>query len=159
VPGPPPKRNYYFLYPTLGLEVGKNLNRPSTLAGTPVDLSHFNAIVRGLLGADAGFARTTPDQSSDQFSFVGHYRVRLPAFDEPFINTAHGVTAVGLTAKSRNWVEVDLDYTPEAFKYFGLNVKYQFGSLPPLFSFVDHKVSVGVTFKAYQTSKPSIPAQ
>ena len=32
-------------------------------------------------------------------------------------------------------------------KHVGLEVKYKHGSLPPMFEFLDHQVSVGVTFK------------
>jgi hypothetical protein len=31
--------------------------------------------------------------------------------------------------------------------YWGLSVKHEYGALPPVFNFLDHKVSIGLTFK------------
>jgi hypothetical protein len=35
----------------------------------------------------------------------------------------------------------------------GISLKYQYGSLPPAFKFVDHSTSVGLTFKLKQANK------
>ena len=82
--------------------------------------------------------------------------MRLPAFDEPFIKTTDSVTTVSLTTKPRHWVELDLSYSPFAFKYIAFTAQYQYGDLPPVFTLVDHKVSVGLTLKAAQSSKAAV---
>jgi hypothetical protein len=53
---------------------------------------------------------------------------------------------------------VDLNIAPSSFKYLALTVQYQYGDLPPVFTFVDHKVTVGLTFKAVQSNKPTLPS-
>ena len=148
--------SFFVLHPALGLEAGHNLNSPSSLQGTPVDLSHYGAIFRGIAGADAVLAYAPGDHSSTAFSITGTYRVRLPATDEPFVESLHGKTIVDLTTKARHWVEVDIVYSPPAWKYIGLTAKYQYGSLPPIFSFVDQQVSIGLLFQAKQNGKPAL---
>ena len=150
---------FFALYPSLGLEGGHNLSSPNSLQGTPVDLSHYAGIFRGVAGADAIFAVAAEDRMSNLFSITGTYRVRLPVTDEPFVESLHGQTTVDLSTKARHWVEVDVVYSPPQWKYLGLTAKYQFGSLPPIFSFVDQQVSLGLLFQAKQTRKPTLPPQ
>jgi hypothetical protein len=147
---------YGTIYPVLAVEAGKNLNKPGAIAMTPVDLSHYNAIFRGVLGSDAVFALATADRSTDVFSVSGSYRVRLPAFDEPFVESLHQVTTVSLTTKARNWVQANVNYAPWKFKYLSLNAKYEYGELPPLFTLVDHQFTVGFTLQAVQSGKPGL---
>jgi hypothetical protein len=146
--------SFFVLHPALGLEAGHNLNAPNSLEGTPVDLSHYGGIFRGVAGADATLGVVGKGKGkANIFSVTGTYRVRLPAMDEPFVETRHGQTLVDLTTKARHWVEVDVVYSPPDWKYFGLTAKYQYGSLPPIFSFVDQQATIGLLFQA-QTLKP-----
>ena len=147
---------YGTIYPVVALEVGKNLNKPSTIAMTAVDLSHYNAIFRGVVGSDAVFAVASQDRSADVFSVSGSYRVRLPAFDEPFVETLHQVTTVSMTTKARNWIQANVNYAPWKFKYLSLTAKYEYGELPPLFTLVDHQFTIGFTLQAVQSQKPGL---
>lgn len=147
---------YGTIYPVLAIEAGKNLNKPSALDGVPIDLSRYNGIFRGVLGSDALFALASADRTADIFSLSGSYRVRLPAFDEPFISTRHQITTVSLTSKARPWVQANLNYAPWHFKYLSLNARYEYGELPPLFTLVDHQFTVGFTLQAVQTGKPGL---
>lgn len=149
------KSLYATLYPLLGFEAGHNLNKPSQINGAPVNFANYNGIFRGLAGGDLTVAVASPDRTANVFAVTGSYRVRLPAMDEPFEKSIHQITTVDLTTKARNWVEGDLNYAPWAFKYLSLNLKYQYGSLPPMFNLVDHKVTVGLTLQAVQSRKPS----
>ena len=157
-PWKPAKSVYATIYPVLSFEGGKNLNRPGTLAKTPIDLSRYNAIARGVVGAEGTLGFVSADRKTDNVTLTASYRARIPMFDEPFIMTQHGITTVSLTTKTRNWVEVVLNISPSSFKYLALTVQYQYGELPPVFNFVDHKVSVGLTLKAVQTNKPTLPS-
>jgi hypothetical protein len=147
---------YGTIYPVLAVEAGKNLNKPSTIAMTPIDLSHYNAILRGVLGLDAVFAVASQDRSSDVFSVSGSYRARMPAFDEPYVETLHQVTRVSMTTKPRNWIQANVSYVPWGFKYLSLTAKYEYGELPPLFTLVDHQFTVGFTLQAVQSGKPGL---
>lgn len=155
---PRKSRFYGTLYPVLAFEGGKNLNRPNMLAGNPISLTHYNAIVRGVLGADAAVGYASSDKKTDDITLTGSYRVHLPAFDEPFISTINQVTNVNLTTRARHWVQVDLSYSPASFKFLSITAQYQYGELPPVFALVDHKASIGFTFKASQTNKPALPS-
>ena len=146
---------YFVLYPLVGLEGGRNLDKPASIMGTAVDLSHYSGIFRGVLGSDATFAVASQDRTSNVFSISGSYRMRLPATDEPLVKTIHGATIADLTTRARNWIEVDITASPWSFKYLSLNAKYQYGSLPPLFSLVDQQVSFGFTIQGKQANKPT----
>jgi hypothetical protein len=137
------------------LEVGKNLNKPREFDSVAVDLSHYDAILRGVGGANAIFARKSKDASVDVWSVTGSYIVRIPFKDEPLVKTMHQVTTVQLTTRTRHWIEVDGNVSPWSFKYLAITAKYQYGDLPPAFNLVDHSLSIGLTLKASQSSKPN----
>ena len=113
-------------------------------------------LFRSVIGSDAVFAVASADRSADVFSISGSYRVRLPAFDEPFVETLHQATTVSLTTKPRNWVQANVNYAPWRFKYLSLNAKYEYGELPPLFMLVNHQITLGFTLKAVQSGKPGL---
>lgn len=153
-PWQPQARWFATFYPFLGMEAGRNLNRPSTIDNIPVSLSNFKGIVRGYLGTDTILAFVDQnDPTSNVFSIGGTYRVRLPAIDEPFVETLDQVTTIDLTTKARHWVETDVNYTLPKWKYLSFTATYQYGDLPPLFSFVKHKITLGLNFQAIQTRK------
>lgn len=146
--------SYFTLYPFIGFEVGRNLNRPTLIDKVAVDLTNYKGIARGFTGADAKFG-IADKTKKDILSVTGTYRLRLPAIDEPFVETLHQVTTVAMTTKARHWVEGDIAYTVPAWKYLSITASYQYGELPPLFSFVDHKFTFGLKLQAVQTGKPA----
>jgi hypothetical protein len=141
---------YFTMYPLLGVETGRNLNRPSMVESIPVDLSRYKGIFRGYAGADAKLGYSTDKGNTDTFAITGTYRVRFPAIDEPFFATEHQVTTIAMTTKARHWVETDLSYSLPTFQYLTLSAIYQYGELPPFFSFVDHKLTLGFKLQAMQ---------
>jgi hypothetical protein len=153
-------RYYATFFPMMGIEAGKNLNKPATVDKAPANLSHYDVILRGYTGVDVAFGVMSNDKSAttpatDALTITGSYRVRLPTFDEPFVQTKHQVTTVTETTKARNWFEGNINYAPWSFKYLTLTAKYQYGELPPMFNFVDHAFTFGITFHAVQSNKPS----
>lgn len=152
----PTKHSYVTFYPFLALETGENLSKPAKIEKIPVNLSSYNAILRGVLGTDAALVTVSPDDKGkggmvNTFSLTGSYRVRLPAFDEPEVRTLHQVTTVDLTTKARHWVEGDINFAPWSFKYLAITGKYQYGELPPLFKLLDHSFTIGLTLQASQS--------
>jgi hypothetical protein len=135
-----------------GVEAGRNLKKPATLDKVVVDLSNYSTIFRGVTGADLNFAVASSDLTATVFSVGATYRVRLPAFDEPYVTDFHQTKAVGLSTKARNWVDVTFGYNPFKWQYFKLTAEYKYGSLPPVFGLVDHSATIGVTFSALQSS-------
>jgi hypothetical protein len=135
-----------------GIEAGHNLDKPNVLDSVAVDLSHYNGIFRGVFGSDATFAVESADWTTVVFSLIGTYRVRIPTMDEPFVTDLHGNKEVGLSTKARNWVDITATYNPFHWKYFSFQAEYKYGEKPPVFSFVDHSVTVGINLSAIQPS-------
>lgn len=124
---------YGTLYPLVGIEAGHKLNKPAMIDGAAVNLSNYNAILRGVGGANASFARKSKDHKSDIWSLTASYLVCIPAMDELLVKTIHEVTSAQLTSRARHWLEVDGNISPWSFKYLAVTAKYQYGDLPPAF--------------------------
>jgi hypothetical protein len=146
--------------PQFGIEIGKNLNKPSVLFDHPVDLSHYDAIRRFVTGADADlykFRKQIKDPDDPYLVTVsGSYVARILFSPEPFtvstlvVDSTTGKPArqkvVSMRQNTRHNVSADINWN--ATKLLGLQLGYKFGSLPPLFEFVDHQVTIGLVFKA-----------
>lgn len=141
------------LDPFVGYELGKNKNKPATLFDQSVDLTHYDTIARGVTGAHGAFLLFQKSPSPDApylLAIQGNYTARILAKSEPFVTTGFAgnkhVQNVSLGTNTRHYVECSVTYN--ASDLFGIEAKYKFGSLPPLFEFVEHQVVVGLTFKA-----------
>jgi hypothetical protein len=156
------------LNPIVGFETGKNLNKPSTLFNNPVNLSKYDGIARLLAGADADyyiFRRPIKDASDPYlFSFSGSWVARVPFLPEPFTRSTLVTDSTGKTSR-QNLVavrantrhNVTAEFNWNATKLLGFQVGYKYGSLPPLFEFVDHQITVGLVFKAKFTKFHTSP--
>jgi len=140
-------------YPSIGVEAGWNLNKPNMLFQQPVDFTAYNHILRGVLGAYAAYYIKRPKPNPNDpyaFEFSTTYVGRIPATDEPFVTSqfvnGQRQALVTLDRRVRNYMDSIILWNVSTF--VGLQAKYTFGSLPPLFQFTDHQVTVGVTFKA-----------
>jgi hypothetical protein len=156
------------LIPSVGFEGGKNLNHPSMLFSRPVDLSRFNGIARLRGGANANlyiYRKLGTPGDDYSFTFTGSWIARVPFTAEPFTTSAYlpdptmpaNITrqsVVNLRTNTRHYVEADAVWNVS--KLFGFSATYKYGSLPPLFEFVDHQVSLGVLFKATYTHNHSV---
>lgn len=145
-------RQAVVFYPSAGIEAGANVNTSETIFGQPANLSNYTAIARLLFRAYAAYyiAKSDPDEDDPYlFEFYADYTVRRPFTDEPFITTQslNGIRQPVLRVDSdiRQYIEAGIAWNVS--KRVGLEAKYKHGSLPPLFEFLDHQVSVGVTFK------------
>jgi len=72
--------------------------------------------------------------------FYADYTVRFLLTNEPYIKDG-----LQLQSDPRQYLESGIAWNVS--KHVGLEAKYKHGSLPPMFEFLDHQVSVGVTFK------------
>jgi hypothetical protein len=149
------------LIPSLGFEGGKNLNKPGMLFNRPVDLHSYDGIVRLRGGADANFYvnRRAPSSPSDAYVFVlsGSWVARVPFMVEPFTTYAYlpdpqdptQITrqqTIAMRSNTRHYVQVDATWN--ITKLLGIQAEYKYGSLPPMFEFTSHQMSVGLVFKA-----------
>jgi hypothetical protein len=142
----------FTLRPSIGGEFGHAIKRPSTIGDTSVDLSEWKGIARvvpQLSWAWTAFKAKPTDDDWYIVTIYGNYSARVPLLGEP--STKPGLidgerTLVTTVNKDvRHHVEAELDWN--FLKYVSLALKYQYGSLPPLFKQVDHQVTLGATVK------------
>lgn len=83
-----------------------------------------------------------------RISLYHEFQGRWLARDEMFVTVVRAQgkdnDVLGLSRKPRSYnaVEMNLGLTD----FFGVNAKYEYGSLPPSFAFVNHKVTITLTF-------------
>ena len=140
-------------YPFIGYELGKNLNKPGILFSQPVDLGKYDNIERLLLGAHGAFLlfkKTVPAESPYRLVVQSDYTARALFSAEPYVTSGYSdagrVSIVRVRGNTRHYLECGVTFNVSDF--FGIEAKYKFGSLPPLFESVEHQVVVGLTFKA-----------
>jgi hypothetical protein len=133
-----------------GLEFGSNLKNDF-------------AVANRTLGGQGWFLRGVPSANLyliipkvlhlNKISFSSSYTARLLTTDEVFIETRHTAKPIPeLSDKTRNYVQNSLTFM--LTDYFGIQIKHQYGSLPPAFSFVQNSGSVGLVFAFKETRVP-----
>jgi hypothetical protein len=106
---------------------------------------------RPKFGANAYLVLLAPPRIFNRINLSANYLVRFPQEAEPFTRRINGSNFTSLTKKPRHHLDIDLGlmFAPS----YGLTISYRYGSLPPDFKFVDHKVSVGLTLQLKQANK------
>jgi hypothetical protein len=125
-----------------GAEVGNNFRNS-------LDENGFGGFAR-LLGGATNNLIFRKALSFDRISLTSDYEARLPNQAELFSDSTIKVngedTPVFRTSRqTRHHLTNDLNFMIN--EYWGFAVKHEYGSLPPVFNLVDHKVSIGLTFK------------
>jgi hypothetical protein len=105
---------------------------------------------RWKFGANAYFVALNPP-GLKRIDFSMNYKVRVLNSNEPFTETINDEEVTTLKKGSRHHVSSTLDFMFS--DTLGITLKYQYGSLPPAFTFVDHSASVGLTYKLRQRRK------
>lgn len=147
------KRSAIAFYPSIGIEGGRNLDKPATFDGVAANLSGYNGIFRGVIGAFAAYyfesAKADPDNPY-QFEITSTFVDRILATPEPFLTTSlvngQSVTKINFGTNPREYIETDLTWNVNSL--VGVTLKDTWGSLPPLFALTGQQVTVGLTFKA-----------
>ena len=117
-----------------GVELGENLRNKLALDG-------YGAIARIVPGA-AGYLVFPGAIGTKQISLTSEYHSRILLEKEPFIDT-RGTTRTSFARGSRHTLTDTLNIKLNDF--FSIQAKHEYGSLPPAFKFVDHKVTIGIT--------------
>ena len=140
------------LDPLFGIDMGKNLNKPSTLLGTAIDLSRFDSIFRGVAGASGVLGVTNLKEGTNYFTIESTYRARIPATDEPFVRSGYvngkHATIPELSSRVRHDLAVSVKWMPA--KTWGLTAEFKHGALPPLFQMVEGRATIGVLLQMKQ---------
>jgi hypothetical protein len=107
-------------------------------------------IWRPKFGVNAYFVALAP-KFFNRINLSANYILRLPQTAEPFTQEVNGTKITFLTTKPRHDVGIDLGlmFAPS----YGFTISYRYGSLPPDFKLVDHKVSAGFTLQLKQANK------
>lgn len=140
------------LYPSVGYEAGHNLNKPSVLFKQPVNLSDWKTIARAVFimrGELYGLKAKPKDGDLYRFTIDAAYQPRVPFTPEPFVTSefvaGKRTSVTRMRKNTRHEVEAGVNYNFSTL--FGVRLQYKYGALPPLFEFVDHQVTVGLTLK------------
>lgn len=105
---------------------------------------------RWKFGSKANFILLNP-LGLKRINISSEYTVRLLRSFEPFTETIDGEEVTSLRKKPRHYVGTDVDFMFS--DALGVTLKYKFGSLPPAFNFVNHSVSIGLTFQLKQANR------
>jgi hypothetical protein len=85
--------------------------------------------------------------------FISDYTARILARDELFQETRHVSTPVPeLRAGTRHYINNSINFMFN--DYAGINLAYEYGSLPPTFKFLNHRVTLGVLLQLKQDRTP-----
>ncbi len=139
----PTIRYSYGLDLTLGAEGGGNLKNDAAPGAKRV-------IIRGAPGATAYI--TIPTSVLKKLVGSLEYKVRFPFTREVFLETRqlpdNADPVASLSRRPRHHLRAQADFM--ATDWVGFQLKYEWGTLPPAFKFVDHSASIGLVFKARQ---------
>jgi hypothetical protein len=149
------------VYPSAGFEGGHNFIQPKTLFKQTVNLSDWNGISRAVVGVVGDYYILNKKVSTNPWLFTveGSYQSRILFEPEPFVTVADikamAVDSVTIGRHPRPYAYVTASW---AFStYLSLTLQYKYGSQPPLFQFVSHQATIGLTFSAKQQAVTSTP--
>jgi hypothetical protein len=136
-----------------GLEFGSNLKNDFAVANRTI-------------GGQGWFLRGVPSASCyliipkilrlNKISLTSSYIARIPTTNEVFIETRHTASPLPeLSSNTRHYIQNTLNFM--FTDYFGIQIKHQYGSLPPAFSFVQNSGSIGLVFAFKETRVPQSP--
>jgi hypothetical protein len=126
-----------------GFEAGHNYEHPLN----PRGLGNF---WRPKVGVNAYLVALQP-KVFNRINLSANYLLRLPQSAEPFTQKINGSKITSLTTRPRHFVGIDAGFMFSPA--YGLTLSYRYGSLPPDFKLVEHKVSAGFVIQLKQANK------
>ena len=134
------KRTTFYFRPFVGHELGANIN-------SPVQEAEHKFLYRLMTGTTLNLVFPIQSAGLHDVSFEGSYIRRWPLRSElSFEDDDDGnpqPLSIGKGPRDYVTTKLNVDFT----KAFGLSVSYEYGSLPPTFKLVDHKTTIGLTYK------------
>jgi hypothetical protein len=134
--------------PMIGLETGSNLKAQTAR-------TYPSAILRGDLGLRLVATIFQPSKGKPLFSLESNYIRRLLLHPEPVYtqDSKGNLVLLSLGTNPRDHVDVKLTYNLTT--YVGISLGYEYGELSPVYTKVDNKYTLGITFKGQLQYKPS----
>ncbi len=136
----------FYIQPFVGVELGKNMR-------SPVIQAKEKSIARPLVGATAYLGFPINRFLLDTISLQSEYIRRWSLTSEVGVDKAGDKYVPVYAGRGpRDYVNTKLDF---AFNdYMSLTIGHTYGSLPPNFKLIDHKYSIGMTFKSLIMKRP-----
>ncbi len=130
-----------------GLEFGSNLKNDFAVANKTI-------------GGQGWFLRGVPSASVyviipnilrlNKISITSSYTARIPTTNEVFIETRHVAKPTPeLSSNTRNFVQNAINFM--LTDYLGIQIKHQYGSLPPAFNLAQNSGSIGLVLALKET--------
>jgi hypothetical protein len=143
-----------YFQPTFGIEAGGSTKMPSAgdYATLPAKLPTTDTIFRPFAGANlyinVNKKSKTGSGTKTIFSLETDYINRWPIFAEPVFSQASTgkLMLLGVGTQPRGYVTSKIER--DLGSYFSIAVQYDYGKLPPLYTKVDNKYSISLTYKA-----------
>jgi hypothetical protein len=134
--------------PMIGLEAGSNLKAQTAR-------TYPSAILRADLGLRVVATIFQPSKGKPLFSLESNYIRRLLLHPEPVYtqDSKGNLVLLSVGINPRDHVDVKLTYNLTA--YVGISLGYEYGELSPVYTKVDNKYTLGITFKGQLQYKPS----
>lgn len=143
-----------YLQPMFGIEAGESTKMPSpgdyakvpaTLPGTG---SIFRPFAGGSLYINVNKKSKTGSGTKTIFSVETDYINRWPIMAEPMFSQASTgkLTLLGIGTQPRGYVTTKIER--DIGSYFSIALEHDFGELPPLYTKVDNKYGISLTYKA-----------
>jgi hypothetical protein len=142
------RNTQFYVQPLMGLEVGGYSSLPAAkeYATAPAVLPSPDTVLRPFAGMTAYYFVYAAQKPL--FSLQGDFIRRWPVIGEPNysqdINSQLTLINVGRDPRDHLTLKAQRDLT----QYFGFTLQFDYGRLPPLYTLVDHKYSVAITYKA-----------
>jgi hypothetical protein len=139
---------------TAGVEFGNNLRQAFKIANKPGEGA--GTFFRGVPSATAYLIIPNVLHLS-KISLSSSYTARIPTTDELFLETRNTKSPIPLmTSQTRNWIQNSLQFN--ITELVGIQIKHQYGALPPAFSFVQNSGSIGLVF-AFKKAQPTLSSR
>jgi hypothetical protein len=138
-------RTTLMLRPIVGFDWGHNFQNALQPDGSGL-------MARALAGGDFVLTYSTKRAFRYSFTVSSSWRGRYPLRKGIDTTSVYNPSkqdfdfTFQVTRKPRN--DVSSKFTWKWTEYFGLTVSHELGALPPLYNYVDHSVTVGLTFSA-----------
>lgn len=134
---------------TAGVEFGSNLRQEFTIVNKPGERE--SSFFRGVPSA-AAYLIIPNMLHLSKISITSSYTARIPTSDELFLETRNTKSPIPLmTSQTRNWIQNCLQFN--ITELVSIQIKHQYGSLPPAFSFVQNSGSIGLVY-AFKKAQP-----
>lgn len=141
-PGLPMVKTSVGLDLTAGVEFGANLRQDFVIKNKPGEQE--GVIFRGVPSASA-YLDIPNALHIKGLTLSSSYIARIPTTDELFLETRNTKTPIPLmSSQTRNWVQNTLQFNITDF--VAIQIKHQYGTVPPAFSLVQNSGSIGLVY-------------